>query len=274
MKKLIIMLGMAVFCTAVPSAFAEGITKSEFAQLIAPIVWNGGELENVVINDVENPSEDILAVLSLGLAELDDDNCFEPNKPMTVYELTKGLADAWEIRMGSLEPAVLGGYLSDYSGLSAIEKRYADKAVMLGIVPERGKLGFNETADSETAKKYVGRISESMQIMSIHGDLGLTSCYRDELGITGTPKKGEKVHFYASLNEKPDDYDKATVITALYDGGRLVDVVQSNYNYFGDFTVMHNEITIPENDGDYKVKSFVFDGLEAMCPIYEYKLIR
>lgn len=273
MKRFIICLA-AIFFAASSEVFAGNLTRERFAELTAPVIFSGGTSESVVIEDMQNPSPEITAVVSAGIIKLNQ-GAFETERYVTNYELTEGLVKAWEIRMGEFSPPALGGFSEGYSDLNADEKRVLDKAAMLGILPSNGNFSKDAYADVNDAEMYIKKITEAINIMKVHGFEDIVTGFRIENELTGTPRRGSKVKFFASVNEEPE-FDSAVIIIALYDGKTLVDVSHKTYNGLQgkDFAVMHSEIEIPNDEGNYKVKAFIFDSLKSLVPIYEYKLIQ
>lgn len=273
MKKIIFVLIMVIEAYAANVAYAENLTKESFAEILSPIICNDGDAENIDIKDIENPSTAVLTAASAGIINLDNEGYFYPQEEVSQYDFLKSLIKTWEIRMGELRPAALGGYLEGYDALEEDEKTVIDKAVMLGIAPENGKFEKDKAIDSDTASVYVQRIIKSIEIMKNHGMQEVITSFRNEAGITGVP--GGKITFYAALNETPE-YNDAALIMALYCNDRLIDISHKSYtdleNY--DFTIMHTSLEIPEVEGNMRVKVFIFDSLKSLKPIYEYKLIR
>lgn len=273
MKKIIFILITALGLYAAESAYAENLKKETFAEILLPIISNSVSEEDIYIKDIKNPSSSILKAVSTGVISLDHEECFNPEEEVSEYEALKSLVKAWEIRMGKLEAPALGGYLEGYASLTDLEKNIVDKAVMLGIALESGKIERERLVDSATASVYVERILSSIGIMKNHGVQEVITSFRNEEGVTGIPYN--KITFYATLNETPP-YDDATLVMALYCNSKLIDVTHKNYTGLKnfDFAVMHASLEIPETEGDIRVKTFMFDGLNSIKPIYEYKLLR
>ena len=272
MKRVIITL-MLIFCGVITSASAQEITKEEFAESLSHVIFYGAEFEDVSISDMDNPSKVIKALVSMGVMECNSKGEFEPAKAILEIDAIKSLVTAWEIRMGGLEPAALGGYLGGYAELTPKEKKIIDKAVMIGIVPESGSISKERILEKNTATEYISQFTKTIEIMKNHGVGEVITSFRNEVGITGAPEG--KITFYASLNEAAE-FDDAVLVLALYSDNRLIAVSKKNYeelkNY--DFCVMHTSVEIPEIEGDIKAKAFIFDGFKDLKPIYEYKLIR
>ena len=272
MKRVIFTL-IIIFCSVVTSASAQGITKEEFAEILSSVILCSENADDVYIVDMEKPSDAVKISVSLNVMECNSLGGFEPQKTVLEIDAIKSIVTAWEIRMGELSPAALGGYLEGYGKLSEEEKKIIDKAVMIGISPQSGKISKDRALEKNLAIEYVNQLKKTIEIMNNHGVEEVITSFRNEDGITGEP--GGEITFYATLNEPPQ-YNDANLIMALYCDERLIDVEYKNYKELSnaDFTIMHVTLKITENKGNIKAKAFIFDSLNVLKPIYEYKLLR
>ena len=273
MKKIVFILIMIFLGSKALAANAGNVTREEFAGMLSPVICNSIAEEDIAIKDVESPSDEILKAVSTGAMSLDGDGCFNPQEEMQEYDLIKSLVTVWEIRMGNIEAPALGGYLSGYSAFIESEKKVIDKAVMIGIAPESGVLNKNGGVSKDAASLYVKKLMDAIDIMKNHGVSEVITSFRNDEEITGVP--ANTTRFFATLNA-PASYKEASLIVALYSDGRLTDVAHKSYKNLetSDFTIMHQTLEIPETEGNIRVKAFIFDGVNSLKPIYEYKLLR
>lgn len=270
MKKLLVIFLAAAFPAV--TAHAEDLKKKDLAELIFPMIENCN-WEDVQIKDVKNPSRAVLAAVSCGLESIAETGEFAPESAVTNFEFTECLVKTWEMRFGGLSGAALGGDFSDYSDLGKYEKSILDKGTMLGIVKNGDKFLKDNVMQKADAEELCNRLFNNAVVMKRYKMDREVTAFRDDRGITGEAKCG-KIYFYKTFNT-PCGHDTAALVAAVYDGGVLKDVAYKSYSGLceNDFTIMHVSVSVPEESGDYSVKAFVFDCIDTMKPIYDYRLI-
>ena len=268
MKK-IIMIILALTLFAAP-AYAENLNRQELAETVFSVIkyCNWEDLPSGT-----DKNDALCAALSCGLIENSSDEGFYTEKNVTNMEFTKCMVAAWEIRFGGIDGAGMGASFSDYSDMSEYEKGILDKAVMLGIVKNGTKFSKDSAISKENAEDFGEKLIANAEIMKSYGMGDEAASFRNDCKIVGSAESG-RIYFYKTYN-KPPEFDKASLVVALYDGARIVDVSCKNYTGLceNEFSILHASVLVPQKDGEYRVKAFMLDSLQGLKPIYEYKLI-
>lgn len=269
-KIVLIVISTATFLFAT-SVYAQNVTREEFAGLLYPII-SGCDSAGTEIADIENPSDEILSAVSLGVIKLSDSREFSPESHVTRFEVAESLVKAWEIRFGGILATALGTEFSGYDNLSEYEKIIINKADMLGIW--KSKTTQDSLIEMREAEEMTKHIKDDMAVLMRYGMANSSSSFMDSDGIVGTAKSG-RVYFYQSFNSQCE-YDNAVLVLTLYDGGKLLDVSSKSYLSLSqnEFVILHSDITVPADAGEYSVKAILLDDFGTMTPLCEYRFIR
>lgn len=270
MKKIIFVFLAAAFLFA-ESAYAENVSREAFAELIYPMI-SGCDGSDAVVSDMEEASSAVLAAVSTGVIKTAADGKFLPNEAVGKFEATESLVRIWEIRLGALPATGLGSVFGEYGSYTERARDVLDAATALGLAVD--SVPTDEPISTAEAERLSGKLAEALATMERCGMADNSSCFIDESGITAAPGAG-KIYFFKSLNQKPD-YSDAELILALYDGGRLVSATCRAYVGLNDRenSILHGSCIIPEEEGEYSLKAFLFDSLGSCRPLGEYSLIR
>lgn len=269
MKKIIFVFLAAAFLFA-ESAYAENVSREAFAELVYPMI-SGCDGSDAVVSDMEEASSAVLAAVSTGVIKTVDGN-FLPNEAVGEYEAAESLVKIWEIRLGALSATGMGSVFGKYGSYTKRERDVLDAAASLGLAVD--SVPTDEPISTAEAERLSGKLAEALATMERCGMADNSSCFIDESGITAA-LGGGKIYFFKSLNQKPD-YSDAELILVLYDGGRLVSATCRAYIGLNDRenSILHGSCIIPEEEGKYSLKAFLFDSLGSCRPLGEYSLIR
>ena len=200
--------------------------------------------------------------------------CKNPQQ-LTRYEFIANLINIYEIRMGKIETASLGGYFSDYENMTEEEKTYIDKAVMLGIVPKGTAFNKDFVIDYDEAYNYSLSVVDTIDFITKTKPQDMITSFIVNNRFVNKVNSGEKVNFYFSLNSTPD-FNKCCVLMVLYEKDKLIDIKSDYFDNLreNEFTVMNVKLDIPENDGEYKLKVFLLDDINSIKPLCDYTFIQ
>ena len=223
--------------------------------------------QDVTLTDAKNIYSNIV-----GEAINDYEIICENSQEMTRYEFIANLINVYEIRMGKIETAALGGYFSDYKNMT---KNYLDKAVMLGIVPKETAFNGDFVIDYEEAYNCLLSINDTIDFIKNTKPQDMITSFIVNNTFVNKTQIGKKVNFYLSLNSTPD-FNRCCVLAVLYEKDKLCDIQFKNYNDLkeNEFTVMNVSIDIPQSDGEYKLKVFLLDDLNSIKPLCGYSFIQ
>lgn len=269
MKRICLIIWFAAALFAAP-AHARELSGEALAELIYPMICECDPSGT----EIAGASAAVAAAVSVGAVPLSDAGVFESDRSVSEFEFISSLVRVWEMRFGGIESAAVAGDIAGYNSYDDGVRKILDKAELLGIVEDPSAFSPQSPQDDESAEKIFEKFTEASATLRRYGLAEDAAGFMDGKEITGTTKAG-RLYFYQCYNS-PREFDNAVLCVALYDKKTLKSVSSKSYSGLSErkFSLLHTEIFVPYDDGEYSVKAFITDGFGTMRPICEYRLIR